>query len=106
MTLISERPLTAPYSHEAETAVLGALLLAPETATSDVLDILEPPDFYQPHHQQIYEAITDLYAQNRPIDPVTVSEALRAAGVFERMGGTSQLIAVSVTIAQFVPCSL
>jgi len=92
MTLTTDRPLTAPYSHEAETAVLGALLLSPDLAATEVLDILDRADFYQPNHQQVYEAITDLYAQNQPIDAVTVSNRLRTLGVFDRVGGTSYLV--------------
>ena len=79
MTLTSDRPLTAPYSHEAETAVLGALLLAPELAASEVMDVLDAADFYQPHHQQIFEAITDLYA-TEPTDRSRDGQRAAAGG--------------------------
>jgi len=45
-----------PQALEAEAAVLGAMLLDPETVTT-VMQHLRPGDFYLQAHRRVYEAI-------------------------------------------------
>ncbi|MPZ52122.1 MAG: replicative DNA helicase [Acidimicrobiia bacterium] len=75
-----------PHSREAEESVLGAILLSPD-APSDVMDRLQSDDFYIPAHSAIYDAMRTLFDQSQPIDPVSVSEALRRNGELEKVGG-------------------
>lgn len=75
-----------PHNLEAEEAVLGAILFSRE-AIADVLEILQPQDFYRPAHQRIFEAVVELYAQGEPADVVTVAESLRRKGVLDDVGG-------------------
>ncbi|MGI8516852.1 MAG: replicative DNA helicase [Acidimicrobiia bacterium] len=83
-------PRVPPHSREAELSVLGAILLASDSA-NDVMDRLVAEDFYVPAHQTIFEAMTTLYNMNEPIDAVTVSEELRRRDHLERIGGISYL---------------
>jgi len=55
---------------------------------------LAAADFYKPAHGHIYEAITALYSQGEPADPVTVSEQLARAGLLDAVGGGAMLISV------------
>jgi len=62
-----------PHSVEAEQAVLGGLMLAPE-AWPLVSDLLTPDDFYRRDHALIWRAISDLAEKDRPFDAVTLGE--------------------------------
>ena len=65
-----------PYSLEAETAVLGSILIDPD-AFYEVDLIVNSTDFYNGQHQRIYKAMSDLYAEKLPVDLVTVTELLK-----------------------------
>lgn len=62
-----------PHSIEAEQAVLGGLMLDAE-AWDQIADRLAAQDFYRRDHGLIFQAISGLVAQNKPIDVITVSE--------------------------------
>ncbi|BAU97323.1 replicative DNA helicase [Corynebacterium suranareeae] len=79
-----------PYDNDAEMGVLGAMLLSPTTVI-DILDILSPEDFYRPSHQLIFQAIIDLFSDNRDIDPVIVSGRLDRTNDLDRVGGGAYL---------------
>ena len=79
-----------PYDNDAEMGVLGAMLLSPTTVI-DILDILTPEDFYRPSHQLIFQAIIDLFSDNRDIDPVIVSGRLDRTNDLDRVGGGAYL---------------
>ena len=61
-----------PQDAAAEQSVLGGMLLSKD-AIADVLERLRPGDFYRPAHQNIYDAILDLYGRGEPADAVTVA---------------------------------
>lgn len=82
--------LMPPQSVEAETSVLGGLLLDPNSI-AHVADILEPADFYRREHHLIYVAMLDLFNRNEPIDLVTLAEELKEAGHLESVGGEPYL---------------
>lgn len=65
----------APKSHEAEQAVLGAFLIDP-SSWEQIPEDLAQEDFFQPEHQAIYGAMKSVRQQNRPLDLVTLAEAL------------------------------
>jgi replicative DNA helicase len=87
-----------PNSNEAESSVLGGLLLNND-AWDRVGDLLRDTDFYRYEHRLIYTAIGQLVNANKPADVVTVFEALRTAGKAEEAGGLAYLNA----LAQYVP---
>ncbi len=88
---------TPPKSDEAEQSLLGALLLDPERA-GEVLEIVQPEDFYQKRHQTIFEVISGLSERSAPIDFVTVGEALKALGSYEEIGGAQYLVELSSSV--------
>ena len=77
-----------PHNLEAEESLLGAMLLSRD-AIAAAIEICSAEDFYKPAHGHIFEAITSLYSQGEPADPVTVADELRRAGLLEAIGGPS-----------------
>ncbi|RKY14440.1 MAG: replicative DNA helicase [Planctomycetota bacterium] len=82
-----------PASVEAETALLGALLIEPEVAY-EIVHLLEPDDFYEPRHRVIYQAICDLVASGEAVDSVVVIERLKESGALDRAGGVAYITAL------------
>src|SRR6202451_2966074 len=74
-----------PQDMAAEQSVLGGMLLSKD-AIADVLERLRPGDFYRPAHQNIYDAILDLYGRGEPADAVTVAAELDRRGLLGRIG--------------------
>lgn len=79
-----------PHSIEAETSVLGGLLLD-NAAWDRVGDMLSGADFYRYEHQLIFGAIEALTMACKPADVVTVFEHLQRQGKAEEAGGLSYL---------------
>lgn len=76
-----------PQAVEEEKNLLGALL-SERDAYSAVSELLRPESFYDRKHQLIYQAITSLALQQKPVDILTVTEWLRSSGELEEAGGT------------------
>lgn len=64
-----------PVSIEAEQAVLGSILIKPETFDT-IAGMLTADDFYLEDHKRIFNAIVTMYTQSRAIDTVTLVNAL------------------------------
>jgi len=80
-----------PHSVEAEQSVLGGLMLA-NRAWDDVMDRIQSIDFYKPEHRLIFNVIQELTKDDKPMDAVTVSEALESRAQLEEAGGLSYLV--------------
>jgi replicative DNA helicase len=80
-----------PHSIEAEAAVLGGLMLAPE-AWDRVADKITDRDFYRRDHQLIFRAIGELANKSMPCDAVTLGEWFDAQGIAELVGGSRYVI--------------
>ena len=57
---------------EAQQAVIGSLLIAPEFAAGEVFQRAKSAHFGDPAMRHVFEAAKTLWTENRPIDPVTV----------------------------------
>ncbi|MCT7661329.1 replicative DNA helicase [Mycobacterium deserti] len=86
-----------PQDTAAEQAVLGGMLLSKD-AIADVLERLRPSDFYKPAHQNIYDAVLDLYSRGEPADAVTVAAELDRRGLLRRIGGAPYLHTLISTV--------
>lgn len=82
-----------PHNLQAEQSLLGAMLLSRDAIASAV-EACGTDDFYKPAHSHIFDAITALYSQGEPADPVTVADELSRAGLLEAVGGLSTLISL------------
>ena len=87
-----------PHSIEAESSVLGGLLLD-NTAWDRVSDLVKEGDFYRHEHQLIFSAVAQLINASKPADVITVFEQLRGLGNAEEAGGLVYLN----SLAQYVP---
>ena len=81
-------PRALPHSHEAERAVLAAVLLRPELL--DELD-LDTATFYSDRHRRIFACYRELASRRSPIDLRTVQAVLEESGELERIGGLAYL---------------
>jgi replicative DNA helicase len=87
-----------PQNREAEASLLGALLIDGD-AIVKIADSISSQDFYEPRHQRIYEAISQLYEHHDAIDVLTLTDRLRNNGYLEGVGGPSYL----TELTNFVP---
>jgi replicative DNA helicase len=77
-----------PQNIEAEESVLGAMLVAESTLTRVIDEVkLNAGDFYLDKHAAIFTCIHDLYAASKPVDELSVSEALVQHNQIEQAGG-------------------
>lgn len=86
-----------PQDLTAEQSVLGGILLSKD-AIADVLERVRPADFYRPAHQNIYDAVLDLYGRGEPADAVTVAAELDRRGLLHRVGGAPYLHTLISTV--------
>jgi replicative DNA helicase len=86
-----------PQDLTAEQSVLGGMLLSKD-AIADVVEVLQPDDFYRPAHQTVYDCILDLYGRGEPADAVTVSSELQRRGDLIRLGGAPYLHTLIATV--------
>ncbi len=75
-----------PQNLEAEQSVLGSMMLSAE-AIAEVVEVLQPDDFYRSAHGKIFAVLRDLYGRGEPVDVVTAVEALKRQGLLEEVGG-------------------
>jgi replicative DNA helicase len=87
-----------PHSLEAESSVLGGLLLD-NSAWDRVGDLLSDSDFYRYEHRLVFTAVSTLVNANRAADVITVFENLQSQGKAEEIGGLAYLN----SLAQYVP---
>ena len=87
-----------PQAIEVERHVLGGILIEPNVY-GEIAETLRPTSFYEPKHQLIYEAITDLAQVSEPIDFLTVTERLRQKGQLEKAGGADYIAGLTTDVA-------
>ena len=81
---------------EAETAVIGALLIAPEIV-KDVLFTVHEQDFGIEINREIFRAARDLYLRAKPVTPVTIRDRVGK----ESSNYLAQLLEVTTTSASW-----
>jgi replicative DNA helicase len=86
-----------PQNIEAEQAVLGAILLAPEQLPA-VAELLRPEDFYRGAHQLIFKAALEVTESGEPVDVITLTGRLQLQGRLEEAGGIEYIIALSRSV--------
>jgi replicative DNA helicase len=80
-----------PHNLLAEQSLLGAMLLSRD-AIAAAVETVSTDDFYKPAHAHIFDAITTLYSQGEPADPLTVGDVLGRANLLDGVGGLPTLI--------------
>ena len=83
--------LRLPYSHEAEQAVLGAVLMEPDVIAR-VAEILPSSEyFYLANHRTIYAVMLSMFTGGQAVDQITVLEALKTERDFDEASGKTYL---------------
>ncbi|NPV40486.1 MAG: replicative DNA helicase [Anaerolineae bacterium] len=80
-----------PHNRQAEEAVLGSVLINPESYF-DVAQVLDADYFYIIRNRWIWEVFTHLHENRIPIDILTLSEELENRGQLEEIGGQAYLM--------------
>ena len=88
----------APWSNDAEQAVLGAMLLDQDAALK-AAELLDDTMFYREAHRLLFRAMVALTERGDVIDPVTLREELGRRGDLDRAGGLEYL----ATLIDVVP---
>ena len=70
-----------PHSPQAEQAVLGSMLIDAD-CVKDVMDQLQPEDFYLRQNREIFETIYSMFLYSKPIDGVTVAGEMEKNGLY------------------------
>lgn len=81
---------TPPHDAGAEQALLGSLLINGE-ALPLVEPLVQPGDFYRPHHGWVYQACLALASRGEPVNEVTVAHDLVVQGQLDQAGGLAYL---------------
>jgi len=83
-----------PHSLEAEQSILGGLMLDNDR-WDDVAERITTNDFFNRTHRMIFSEMQHLLDINKPIDLITLSEALEQKGNLESVGGFAYLAELS-----------
>ncbi|MCV2218897.1 replicative DNA helicase [Thauera sp. Sel9] len=84
-------PPMPPHSLEAEQGLLGAILMHGSAVLDRIEGAVRPADFYRDDHRRIFAAAKAQHDAGKPVDVVTVADALTATGEAERTGGLTYL---------------
>lgn len=79
-----------PQSIESEQALLGSIMVRPESI-HEVIDIIRPDSFYSEKHKAIFQAMLELLERSEPIDLLTLTQRLKDKGRLDAIGGRAYL---------------
>lgn len=80
-----------PQNLQAETSILGGILMQNEAIYPALENLRGAEDFYRESHRKIFRAMAQLIESREPVDLVILSEFLKARGELEAVGGSSYL---------------
>jgi len=86
-----------PQSLEAEMAMLGSVMLRPESIY-EIIDIVSPQSFYSEKHAIIFDSMLDLFNKHQPIDLLSLSSRLKEKKILDQIGGSSYLTELVNTV--------
>lgn len=87
-----------PNDADAELAVLSSMLFDRE-ALAAAYEMLKSDDFYRPDHKAIFESMIALFAENAPVDIVTLKSRLEERNIFDQVGGRDALTALAAAVS-------
>ena len=86
-----------PQNLEAETAVLGSMIIDRD-ATATAIQMLDNSSFYKETNGKIFSVILNLYDKNKAVDVVTIVEELKKDGTLDKVGGASYIANLTSSI--------
>jgi replicative DNA helicase len=96
-----EVPRSLPCSEDGEKGVLSSLLLSPKEVADSCVLRLRPDAFYIPAHEIIYNLVLEFGEKRKPIDFISIKQALKDRNQLDEVGGPEYLS----DLYNFVPTS-
>lgn len=89
--------MAVPQNLEAEQSVIGGLLLDDDNSerVQKVLAMLKPESFYSRPHQLIFAEMRQMFRDNKPVDGLTLFDALEGKGLADQVGGFAYLAEIA-----------
>ena len=84
---MAENGKLPPHNVEAEEAVLGSLLVDPESIAETAI-LRKSEAFYREKNQWVYDACLALYDRTEAINQITVAQELATQGRLEAVGAS------------------
>lgn len=86
-----------PHSIEAEQAVIGGLLLDDDGSerVQKVLAMLKPDSFYSRPHKILFEEITRMHREQKPVDGLTLFDELERKSLTVSVGGFAYIAEIA-----------
>ena len=91
---MAEQVLNVPRSVEAETALIGCILVD-ENLMLEASDILVPNDFYDQKNKLIFRTMVNLSKEGKSIDVMTVVASLQSNNLLEQCGGLEYISSIA-----------
>lgn len=86
-----------PFNLEAETGVLGSMMLMPDVC-DDIVNVLRPEDFYDESNQRLFHHLMEMHGAGKKIDMVLLRDRLIKHGDFELVGGAAGLAKIFTSV--------
>ncbi|MDH4469936.1 MAG: replicative DNA helicase [Verrucomicrobiae bacterium] len=97
--ILPESYRALPSSPDAEMGVLCSILLSPREVLVLCIEKIDENYFHQPAHSTIYSVLVGLWKELKPIDLITVTQALADQKLLDGVGGPAAL----AHLIQFIP---
>ncbi len=86
-----------PHSLEAEMALLGSVLLRPDSM-DEIVDCITPDSFYSEKNRLVFETMAELAKKGSPIDMLSLSSRLKEKSQLKVVGGNPYLTEIVNTV--------
>lgn len=90
-----------PFSDEAEKSVLSSFIQDPVNRLGEARLNLAPAAFYHEANRTVFVKMCEMYDAGIPVDPVLLTETLKAQGLLDRVGGHAAIM----ELFTFIPSS-
>jgi replicative DNA helicase len=98
VAMISKKNLRVPpQNNDAEMALLGSIMLRPESI-HDIIDITFEDSFYSEKHRIIWRTMLELFGKSTPIDLLSLSSRLKEKNQIDLIGGSTYLTELVNTV--------
>lgn len=87
-----------PQAPDVERSVLASIMLD-STAANTAMEELDEEAFYVTAHRHIYGCMREMYNEGKPIDIITVADALKKKGLLEAVGAEPYLSELADSVA-------
>lgn len=86
-----------PHNVESEQSILGCALIDNEAVVT-IMGDLKDKDFYVEAHKIIFRAMQAIYATNRPIDFITLTDELEKRNMLDSVGGVDYISTLTTVV--------